>query len=192
MQTTAILVENLIQGLQTLLWIALFSFSIYDYEQILFLTSERYFTIAIGVVIGIIYLLGIVVDTVYYNLIIQRFESKWVKRYVKNKNETLLTMYFECILFNAELARFFQEKQSHLRMIRVTVVNIPLMTLGLLSFNVFALQATKFSSLLLILLIGGVAELVIIYAWKKLYKYYVTIIEKAFLEINHNRVDLGK
>jgi hypothetical protein len=70
------------------------------------------------------YWLGIVVDTLYYNLFMQRQEARWVKAVLRDDEPALLTMVFKCILASSDLAKLLLERQAHFRLLRVSLVNV--------------------------------------------------------------------
>lgn len=183
MNFAAILFENVIQGIQTLIWILLLTFTFLDYNWIDINFIEKNIAFFSVLAIAVIYFLGLLVDTAYYNLIIQRWERKWVKLFVTIPNQSLQSMYFKCITQNSDLYRLFSERQSHLRLFRVSVVNILLLTITSIVFLYFRLHVQSLKFYIYIILFGMISFTFTCFAWKKLYKYYVSIIEAGFKSI---------
>jgi hypothetical protein len=180
MNTTTILIENLIQGLETFAWIALVIFSLWDYRLLDLHRYKDYLAPISFLALASFYGLGVVVDTMYYHLFTQRHEARWIKTLLGAKEPTLSTMVFKCILTNGDLAKLLLERQAHLRLLRVTVVNAALVTLGLLLFLHLGLSRHSPSLSLGVATIGTVVFLSAAYTWRKLYNYYVTIVITSY------------
>ena len=184
MNFASILFENIIQGIQTLIWILLLAFTFTDYTWFDIEFIEKNIKMFSVLTLAVTYFLGLIVDTAYYNLIIQRWEGKWTKKYINTSNESLQSMYFRCVLESNDLYRLFSERQSHLRLFRVSVVNIILLTISGLVFLNFRLHNHNLQPNIYILVVGVSSFTITYFAWKKLYKYYSSMIESAFIVIN--------
>lgn len=180
MNTTTILIENLIQGLQTFAWIALVAFSFFDYKLLNMNLYKDYLAPASFLALASFYWLGIVVDTMYYHLFIQRHEARWVKALLYHNGPTLSTMVFKCILTSSDLAKLLLERQAHLRLLRVSLVNSAFLTIALVLFLHFGLLRHSVTLTLGIIGIGATGFLSIAYTWRNLYKYYVTIVQTNY------------
>lgn len=180
MNTTTILIENLIQGLQTFAWIALVTFSFLDYGLLDIHLYRDYIAPASFLALASFYWIGIIVDTMYYHLFIQRHEARWVKALLDDKGPTLLTMVSKCILANSDLAKLLLERQAHLRLLRVSVVNSAFITIALLLFIHLGLSSHSISLTLCVVGVGATVFLGIAYTWRKLYKYYVTMVQTSY------------
>jgi len=177
MNTAAVLVENLIQGMQTLGWMLLLLFSFADGSAITVFLAQQNITVIGVLVVALCYWLGIVVDTAYYNLFIQRFEGKWSKE-LTGDGPTLSVLVFTCITKNSDLSRLFLERQAHLRMLRVSTANILLLTVSGLLF--LSVHGNSMLWLTVVATCGLILLLVTAYAWRKLYKYYVSMAKTAY------------
>jgi hypothetical protein len=180
MNTATILIENLIQGLQTFACIALVTFPFFDYRLLDLRLYKDYVAPASFLALALFYWLGIVVDTLYYHLFIQRHEARWAKALLGDKGPTLSTMAFKCILASGDLARLLLERQAHLRLLRVSVVNSVLLTFALVLFLHSGLSRHSVSLTLCVIGIGAAVFLGITYTWSKLYKYYVTVVQTSY------------
>ena len=180
MNTTPILIENLVQGLQTFICIALVTFSFFDYRLLDLRPYKDYLAPASFLALALFYLLGIVVDTMYYHLFIQWHEARWAKALLGDKGPTLSTMVFKCILASGDLAKLLLERQAHLRLLRISVVNSALLTLALVLFLHVGLSRHSVSLTLGVAGVGAAAFLGIAYTWRKLYKYYVTVVQTSY------------
>jgi len=178
MNTAAVLVENLIQGMQTLCWMLLLFFSFFQYSEIIPGFAQLHLATVAVILVAICYWIGIIVDTAYYNLIIQRFEGRWIKKLVNPGEPSLSDMVFACITKNSDLAKLFLERQAHLRMLRVSTVNTLLLTFTgmLFLFNNKYPWPWFFTTAA----IGMVFFIGTAYAWRKLYKYYVSMAKTAY------------
>lgn len=186
MNTATIFVENLIQGFQTAVWIALVTATCTDFtSDNLKFVQANVPSVVTSVLFGSIFLaacywLGLVVDTAYYNSIIQRFESRWSTRFRAADEPTLLAMALACTVHNADVAALLKERQTHLRMFRVSVVNSALITLAASLFILVRVAVHKWLALSLCIFVGGLSFYVSCYVWFKLYKLYVTIIRTGY------------
>ena len=177
MNTAAVLVENLIQGMQTLGWMLLLLFSFADDSAINVFLAQQNITAISVLALALCYWLGIVVDTAYYNLFIQRFEEKWSKE-LTDGGPTLSVLVFTCITKNSDLSRLFLERQYHLRMLRVSAVNILFLTISGLLF--LSVHGHSTLSLIVVATCGLILLLLTAYAWRKLYEYYISMAKIAY------------
>jgi hypothetical protein len=182
MNTTTILIENVIQGLQTFVWIALVTLSFEHPELDLHLYKD-YLAPVSFLALASFYWLGIVVDTMYYNLFIQRHEARWVKAMLHDDDPALLTMVCKCILASSDLAKLLLERQAHLRLLRVSLVNSAFLTLASVLFLHLGLSHHSVWLTLGVAGIGGTAFVGIAYTWRSLYKYYVTMVQTSYVLI---------
>jgi hypothetical protein len=180
MNTTTVLLENLIQGFQTALWLALLILSFVDVGAIDVSTLSNNATILGSVFLAVCYWLGIIVDTAYYNRFIQRYEQRWFAHLRQPAEPTLLEMVFVCMLRNTDMASLFRERQGHLRMIRVSTVNIVLITVAMSLFTIVRISSHKSLILASTIVVGLFLFAIAQYAWRKLYKLYVTMIQTAY------------
>jgi hypothetical protein len=180
MNTTTVLLENLIQGFQTALWLVLLMLTFVDVGTVdISIVSDNAAIIG-SVFLAICYWLGIIVDTAYYNRFIQRYEQRWFAGLRRPDEPTLLEMVFSCMLRNADLASLFKERQAHLRMIRVSTVNIVLITVTMSLFTIVRISSHKYLFLVSTIAVGLFLFVIAQYAWRKLYKLYVTMIQTGY------------
>jgi hypothetical protein len=156
------------------------TFSFLDYGSLDLYPYKDYLAPASFLALASFYWLGIVVDTMYYHLFIQRHEARWVKALLDDKGPTLSTMVFKCILSSSDLARLLLERQAHLRLLRVSVVNSAFITAALLMFLHMGLSRHSVSLTLGVVGIGATVFVGVAYTWHKLYKYYVTVVQASY------------
>jgi hypothetical protein len=187
MNTASVLLENLIQGIQTLAWILLFTFTVIDPSTFTAFLSQQNATATTVLALAICYWFGIIVDTAYYHIFIQRYEQRWVTMLIPHGSPSLSKMVFQCIINGGELAKLLLERQAHLRMLRVSMVNLVFLTLSTLVFLNFRGVHREFVTNLTVLLLGAFLFCGTCFTWKKLYKYYVTIVQTSYELINQKQ-----
>lgn len=180
MNTAAVLLENLIQGIQTLGWILLLVFTLIDPSVFTTFLLQQNVTVIAALTLAISYWLGIIVDTAYYHIFVQRHEQRCVKMLIPTGSPSLSHMVFKCIIKNSELAKLLLERQAHLRMLRVSMVNLVLLSLSALIFLNFRGMHYDLSVNLTVFFLGVISFFCTAFAWKKLYKYYVTIVQTSY------------
>lgn len=190
MNTAAVLLENLIQGIQTLCWMLLLALTFIDHGELAVLLSQQNATATTILAVAICYWLGIIVDTAYYHAFIQRHESKWADKLIPPGSPSLSHMVFKCIIKSSDLSKLFQERQAHLRMLRVSMVNIVFLTPSALLFlNFQGKHRPSVATSLTVSLLGIFSFAVTAYAWKKLYKYYVTMVQTSYSMLSLERAE---
>jgi hypothetical protein len=180
MNTATVLIENVIQGIQTALWIILLLFSFVDYSLLIPHMTINNLTVVSILLLALCYWLGIMVDTVYYHLFIQSFERKWALRRLQSLDLSLSTMVFRCFIASQELGKLLMERQAHLRMLRVSMINIVFIVLSGLLFLHLKTNHVTFQSHIIIIVAGSALFLSTAYAWRKLYEYYITIAKNGY------------
>jgi hypothetical protein len=132
MGTTALIVEMVIIGFQVATWIIMFAawyLGQADFVQALSKLSKMPDVIAAGAVIGAWYTLGVVFDALTA-LVESFFERlRWLETTAGGdealrKEHRLLRQ--KMLLINPEIASQLQAPELHLRLLRSTVVNVPL------------------------------------------------------------------
>jgi hypothetical protein len=188
MNTATVLLENIIQGIQTGVWIILLLFSFLDYTAFMQMATPDKIPVGGALILASSYWLGITVDTVYYHLFIQFFEKQWAAKRLKDTNITLLTLVCRCLVESPELGKLLLERQAHLRMIRVSMINIILIAASAIVF-ITVRHIGNFAAILLITGIGTFLALSTAFAWRKLYGYYITLAQSGYEAILKKRAN---
>jgi len=183
MTSFTVLFENLIQGVQTFAWLALLVMAVLGQGFVVPSIVRCYSTEASFVAVVAFYWLGILVDTSYYHWFIQRYERRWCERLLGPEEPTLAKMVFACLAGSAEIGRLLLERQAHLRLLRVSVVNSAFLTISGLLFCIFGVHVRSLAAYVLIGGGGAWLFLVSIFAWRKLYAYYVSIAKSGYFAI---------
>jgi hypothetical protein len=135
MSTTAVFVELLIIGLESLLWLSLFISSLFglDWVTTIVGTFEKADVFAAIVFIGLAYVVGIVVDEICDSLI-----EPWAKRIRDSvQSDTKLNMWdVQAYVFShSELATSqLGYMRSRLRILRSSIFNIALVVVFAIAF----------------------------------------------------------
>jgi hypothetical protein len=192
MNTTTVLLENLIQGFQTALWITLLLLTWIPIgpPELTFLRANA--TAAKSVVFGSIllagcYWLGLIVDTAYYHVFIQRSEKKWFEARRHKDEPNLLDMVLLCMLRSPDIASLLKERQAHLRMFRVSMVNTAFITAAAAIFILIRLPTHRWPALGACILVGVVTFMIIRSVWRHLYGFYVTLVQTGYSVILGDR-----
>jgi hypothetical protein len=180
MNTATVLLENVIQGLQTIAWMLLLLFSFVDFSAFSPLLTQQNITATGLLIIAVCYWLGILVDTAYYHLFIQSHEDRWAKARIPAGEPSLSQMVFRCIVESGDLAKLLLERQAHLRMLRVSIVNLVFIVLSALVFLDSHPAYRTIQANLLVFGFGTFAFVCTAYSWRKLYGYYITIAKISY------------
>lgn len=167
MQTTELYVELIIIGLETSIWMCMFLINIIEKSFIDFFSEALKNFSSSLLIIGVLYIVGLLLDRLS-DLFFQKVEDN-----IRNNSglETdKSTMAWE--RFNQEY--FFRYVRSRMRILRTSIINIPLITI---SFLWFALKNEY--SILLILYILVLGILFTFISWKALIKSTNTYYNKA-------------
>lgn len=185
MNPATVLLENVIQGFQTAVWIALFGLTFVDIGTVDFKVLQQNSTffgsvVFASILVASFYWLGLIVDTAYYHTLIQWRESRWFARQRRAGEPKLLDMVLICMLRSPDLAALLKERQAHLRMFRVSMVNIAFITVSLCIFVSVRVSSDKWRILVVSAAIGLFLFAVACYVWRKLYKFYVTVVQTGY------------
>jgi hypothetical protein len=192
MNPATVLLENVIQGFQTAVWIILLGLTFIDVGAVdlkVFQQNATFFgsVVFASILIAAFYWLGLIVDTAYYHTFIQWREARWFARQRRRGEPQLLEMALVCMLASADLASLLKERQAHLRMFRVSMVNIALITLTLCIFVSVKVPSPKWPVLIPSAVVGAILFATACYVWSKLYKFYVTVIQTGYHAVLEER-----
>lgn len=167
MKTTELYVELIIIGLETSIWMCMFIINIVGREFIDFMNEVLKNFSSSLLIIGILYIVGLLLDRLS-DLFFQKIEDGILER---SGLETFKsTIAWE--RFNQEY--FFRYVRSRMRILRTSVINIPLITI---SFIWFVIKNQYSILLMLYILILGILFTYI--SWKALIKSTNTYYDKA-------------
>jgi hypothetical protein len=192
MNTTTVLLENLIQGFQTALWIVLvvLTFVPIAPPELTFLRANLTAVKSVlfaSILLAGCYWLGLIVDTAYYHVFIQRFEKRWFDAKRREGDPNLLDMALVCMLRSADIASLLKERQAHLRMFRVSMVNTAFITIAACAFILVRLPMHRWLAFGVCLVVGALSFAVMRSVWRHLYGFYVTLIQTGYSVIIHDR-----
>ncbi len=137
MNTTTVLVEHLLSGVQAMVWFTLLTLSIFGFEWI---NPEKFkgFETALSIAsLAIIYPLGVFMDNLSDTILSKRIKRLKAKHI---KNEKLNVGY---VLDKASgpLSEYFTYTRMRIRVSRVTFLNFILITITLVVFTLTRLDA---------------------------------------------------
>ncbi len=179
MNTTSVLVDILIIGIQVLTWFCLLVFSfvlktdILDFEKTPFL---------IFVIIAMAYTLGVVFDYIFAP-IFECFKG------VDEKNTYKNVSVIKIIHKHEEIHNYLDSQYARLRIARATVINLPLITIFLCLFiwrNNFNYYIYDYA-ILYILLIGITLTIFSVFSWRRRNKNYIKYINEILQIIQENK-----
>lgn len=106
---------------------------------------------------------------------------------MEKDDPSLSTMVFTCIVANSDLAKLLMERQAHLRLLRISVVNAVFSTITVVLF-IQMRRPEPVALLTAIAVVAGTAIFsVLAYTWRNLYKYYITIVRTSYRIVRHRR-----
>ena len=183
MNTTSLLVDILIIGIQVLVWISAFLSSfLFSVKEIMNL-SEKSPTVFIFIVIAISYTLGIVFDYIIANFF-NKFKSK-------EENETYRKGLVISILnYDKDVQKFLDSQYARLRIARATVFNLPLITVSICTYilsNHIQIETPICIAIFLVLSIGIILTIVAYYGWKSRNKVYWGYIKETLKLIDKKK-----
>lgn len=179
MNTTSLLVDILIIGIQVLLWICGFLFSYVIPIDLTTSIYQNYAPIAITVLISVSYALGIVFDYIisdFFDLFITRKEKASRKEKVLN-----------IINHSTEIHKFLDNQYARLRIVRGTAFNLPLIAISLsclIISNDIVFVHPHCITILIILSLGAIGTLLSIWSWKRRKEVYLRFVEDTMNLIN--------
>ncbi len=167
MKTTELYVELIIIGLETSIWMCMFFVDIIGKSFVNFINGILKNFSSSLLIIGILYIIGLLLDRIS-DLFFQKVEDGIME---KSGLETVKsTVAWE--RFNQEY--FFRYVRSRMRILRTSVINIPLITISFLWFVIKNMYSVL---LILYILVLGIVFTYI--SWKALIKSTYTYYSKA-------------
>ena len=181
MNTTALLVDILIIGIQVLIWIfgVLSSFVINPKETLSYFSEFSWLSILLILVTA--YSIGIIFDYIIPG-ILKPLEKKIDKKnnVVKKKGSKNV---IDILHDNPNTHKFLDNHFSRVRIARATLFNLPLITLSIIIFlfsNDLDFSWEKILNGSIILLLGGVLTIASFKSWVKRKKVYSNYVRRAY------------
>jgi|GEM_PF-4648400 len=138
MNTTAIVIEHLVIGIQTALWMVFFLLGLYGYDWIPVLTLPSHvFFILLSILL--VYPLGVFMDE-FSDWIFRKQSLKIRRKHVSDDKLTAFQLLVR--LKDSSTSQYFQYLRSRIRLARSSVVNLPLLTIVIIFFTVRQLSST--------------------------------------------------
>jgi len=163
MTTTALMVEVLIVGVQTAIWILLSLGAIFGHRWLLDLKAIMKGWELPGAIaaLGVVYTLGVFVDRVADVLFILirphdvLLRSRWISRHARagGHDQRMALRAYE-----KRTVQFLEQVRSRVRIARASVVNIPLITVTATAFLLArgrVIAGAAYWDILLVVLVGG-------------------------------------
>lgn len=188
MNTTALLVDILIIGIQVLIWLSglVYSFVLNPKDSVVVL--EKFTWLSILLILTTAYTMGIIFDYII-PWVLKGIESKIDKKH--NKEETHKKFNVIDILnSNPETHEYLDNHFSRLRIARATLFNLPLITISLIVLMFapkFCFSTELLIKSIVILLLGTILTLTAYKSWvyrKIVYRKYINraydLIEKKY------------
>ncbi|MFH0988539.1 MAG: hypothetical protein V1799_00810 [bacterium] len=180
MNTTAIVIEHLVIGIQTALWIVCVIFAIYGYQWIPVLTlPSQLFVVMLSLLV--VYPLGVFIDEVSDRMF-RNWSLKIRRKYVHDDKQTAFKLLVK--LKDSPTTLYFQYLRSRIRIARSSTVNIPLLTVA-----VIFLTVRQFSSILremtagVVIIeatIGAIVTLLALFSWQRVSDTFAKRIQWGF------------
>lgn len=179
-------VEILIGGFQTTVWLTLIILSIFGYEWIQLNTAERWLGLITIFILGISYVLGVLFDRLW-DFLLGKLDKKIRTTYFDN-SELLNSARVRIFSKSETMASFLDYIRSRMRIARASVCNFCLITVTSLFFILTRLNHLDVFLKLRLLVFTGICGVLLIllafYAWKNItntyYKQVSTIHQELF------------
>lgn len=183
MNTTPIVIEILIGGFQTTVWLALIILSIFGYEWIQLGTAERWLGLTIFIIV-ISYTLGILFDRLW-NFLLHKPDEMIRNKYF-SKSE-LYQLRVRIFAKSETMASFLDYIRSRMRIARASLCNFCLITASSLFFILIRLNHLdvflKWKLLLFTGICGALLILLAFYAWKSITNTYYKQVSNIYKEL---------
>lgn len=175
MNTTSLLVDILIIGIQVLLWISTFTVSFLNMTKGIISFAEKCPSIFIILIILTSYTLGIVFDYIIANFF-DIFKSKLEKKTYKKG------LVIRILSYDKELHKFLDSQYARLRIARATVFNLPLITISICTYillNNIKIENSTCLAVFLVFTFGIILTAFAFFGWIKRNKVYWGYIEET-------------
>ncbi|MCJ7447153.1 MAG: hypothetical protein MUO72_05655 [Bacteroidales bacterium] len=187
MNTTSLLVDILIIGIQVSIWIAGFIFSfIFPFSQVM-RAMEKFPASAIIVVIAIFYTLGLIFDYIIAN-IFTHFKSEEEKATYRDG------LVISILSFDKQIQIFLDNQYARLRISRATLINLPIIIISSCCFvltNPISLRFSLCYSIIAILIIGIIMTILSYIGWKERNKTYWNYIKATLQKMEIDQKKTG-
>lgn len=144
MESTLLYVEMIIIGVETFIWMFIFFINIVGNKSFTIITSILNSLTSSLLLIGCLYIIGILMDRLS-DIIFESTENKIRKKSGLKAKTTIL------IWKNADQEKYFDYTRSRIRIVRASVLNIPLIAISTLWYLEFKSYLTLYIALLGIL-----------------------------------------
>lgn len=179
METTKFYIELIIVGLETFVWMAIFFINIIE-DKILGILYKILNNFSSSLLlIGILYIIGVLMDRLV-DSIFQKLENE-----IRN-NSGLETKSAILVWKKHDQEKFADYTRSRIRIIRASIINIPLITISLM-WSVFKFYQQEYFAMGYIFILGALFTYV---AKKSLNRLLKTYYDKArVFEISDKKID---
>lgn len=178
MKTTQIIIEHLIAGIQMLIWLALFVFSLTGTD---WYTPEAWHingTAALAIAVAFVYPFGIIIDNIADKLLKGR--EKKIRAAIPGGSQSMRQLLLQ--LNDADTTESFNYIRMRIRISRSAFVNFVLMTFAAMTF--IATQIPSQTYLLAAFLCGALLILISFYSWQLLTKSCYSKLAKRYRELS--------
>jgi len=157
MRTTAIVIEHLVIGIQTALWVAFLFLAWYGYDWIPVLTLPSHvFFILLSILV--LYPLGVFVDE-FSDWLFHNLSMRIRREHVTDG--TLTTFQLLVRLNDPSTSQYFQYLRSRIRLARSSSVNFLLLTVAVIFFTVRQYSPTPDQPMASLVIIEGITGIII-------------------------------
>jgi hypothetical protein len=163
MSTTTVLVEIIIIGVQTSIWLMLLLLTFTGYKWISWESLEKWNTVALALAVPVIYSLGAIFDMLNYVIaykVIGRIFNKYIKPAPQFQSKLLV-----CLSEDSEMSKLIQERHNRLRVLVSTVVNCFMITVSASAFTLFQVNRPHLTLISSIVISGVLLTGLSLYAY---------------------------
>lgn len=183
MTTTALLVDILIVGIQVLLWISGFVFSLVFPPDIVVRFAELNSTLLISSIVFLSYSLGIIFDYIIAKFFTNFKSKEQVEAYRSG-------LVIDILFHDKEVQKFLDNQYQRLRIARATVFNLPMLTISWCSFILTNDVTGKFgtcATTFIVLAFGSFMTILALLGWKARDKTYWGYIKETLPHLDKHQ-----
>lgn len=170
MESTLLYVEMIIIGIETFIWMCMFFINIIGNKSFTIIFNVLNNLTSSLILIGCLYIIGILMDRLS-DIVFENTENKIRKKSGLEAKTTML------IWESADQEKYFDYTRSRIRIVRASIINIPLIAISILWYLGFKSDLTLY-----IILIGTIFFWI---SWKSYCKTLKSYYNKArLLELN--------
>lgn len=179
MKTTQIIIEHLIAGIQMLIWLALFVFSLTGID---WYTPEAWHinsTAALAISVAFVYPFGIIIDNIADRLLQGR--EKKIRASIPGGQQSMRKLLLQ--LNDADTTESFNYIRMRIRISRSAFVNFVMMTIAAITFVGAQLNGNG-TYFIAALIVGALLIFISFYSWKLLTTSCYTKLAKRYQELS--------